>query len=127
MGYCLWRRALIIPIRLGVDPYGFIARYEALSGVEKTPEELTATIFDILVDHELTASEMASALVSYFTTSDSYNETRRRMPLVERIKAWTPELLQRLEASVDQNGDIRDCFHMPDRVRALVKRHSGRE
>ena len=127
LGYCLRRRVLIVPIKFDVDPYGFIARYQAFSGFGKNPEEIATALFDIFIDHPLTASEMATAVVNYFAASDSFNETRRRVTMVDRIKAWTPELLQRIETAARENVDIRECWGMPDRIRALVTRHSGRE
>ena len=70
---------------------------------------------------------MATAVVNYFAASTSYNETRRRVAMVERIKVWTPELLQRIETAARENDEIQNCFDMPDRIRALVRRHSGRD
>jgi hypothetical protein len=70
---------------------------------------------------------MATSIVNYFAASTSFNETRRRIAMVDRIKVWTPELLQRIEAAGRDNVDIRDCWGMPERIRALARRHSGRE
>jgi hypothetical protein len=127
LGYCLRRQVLIIPIKLGLDPYGFVSRYQAFAGQGKTPDEIGNALFDILLDHPLTASEMAISVVNYFAASNSFNETRRRVVMVDRIKVWTPELLQRIETAARDNIEIRDCWGMPDRIRALVTRHSGRE
>jgi hypothetical protein len=61
LGYCLRRGVLIIPIRLGCDPYGFIGRYQAPQGAGKTAAGLAAVLFNIFIEHELTAGEMATA------------------------------------------------------------------
>jgi TIR domain len=127
LGYCLHRRVLIVPIKLGVDPYGFVARYQAFTGQGKTAEEIAGALVDILFVHELTAREMAAAVVNYFAASNSYEATRSRVALLDRITAWTPELLQRVETAARENSQIRECYYMPERIRALVRRHSGRE
>jgi hypothetical protein len=103
----------------------FYAQHHLEQG--KTPEGIATALFDILIDHSLTAGEMATAVVNYFAASTSYSETRRRVVMVERIKVWTPELLQRVETATRENDEIQNCFDMPDRIRALVRRHSGRE
>ena len=123
----LRRRVLIVPIKLGVDPYGFISRYQAFAGQGRTPDDIATALFHLLIDHPLTASEMATSVVNYFVESISFSETRRRVAMVDRIKVWTPELLQRIEAAARDNVDVRDCWGMPERIRALVRRHSGRE
>jgi hypothetical protein len=126
LGYCLHRGVLIVPIRLGCDPYGFLGRYQAPQGAAKTTAALASVLFNIFIEHELTAGEMASAVVNYFAASSSFNETRRRMQLVESITTWTPALLARLEASVAPNVDIRDCYGVPARIAALVRQHGGK-
>jgi hypothetical protein len=127
LGYCLRRRVLIVPIKFEVDPYGFVARYQAFSGHGKEPGQIATALFDILFDNPLTATEMAGAVVNDFAASPSYAETRRRISTVERIKSWTPELLQRLEVAARENSQISECTNMPNRIQALVRRHSGRE
>jgi TIR domain len=123
LGYCVRRHVLIVPVRMGLDPYGFIGRYQALSGQDKTPVDIAPAIFSILVENALTAGRMAEAIVSYFEESPSFNETRRRFALIERVRSWTPALLERLEGSIQRNGEIRECWQIPDRIRALIKTH----
>jgi hypothetical protein len=65
----------------------FIARYQAFTGHGKSAEEIAAVLFDIFIDHPLTAGEMATAVVNYFAVSDSFNETRRRVSMMDRITA----------------------------------------
>ena len=55
------------------------------------------------------------------------DKIKRLVAMVERIKVWTPELLQRIETAARENDGIQNCFDMPDRIRALVRRHSGRD
>jgi hypothetical protein len=128
VGYCIKRRVLLVPVMMGSVPYGFMGRYQGLDARKMEPPEIAAHLFAILVDHLLSSGHMASAIVSNFEDSPSYNETRRRLGLVERTKAWTPELLQRLEGSIERNGQIKDCVigagTVPDRIRAIVEQHS---
>jgi hypothetical protein len=123
LGYCLRRGVLIVPIRLGADPYGFIGRYQGPQGLGKTAAGLAAVLFKIFIEHELTAGEMATGVVDYFAASHSFSETRRRMQLVESVTAWTPELLARLDAAAAPNDQIRDCYGMPAKIAALVAQH----
>ena len=53
IGFCVRRRVLIVPIRMGIDPYGFIARYQAMQGAGKSAEDIAIGLFEILASHDL--------------------------------------------------------------------------
>jgi hypothetical protein len=124
IGYCVRRRVLIIPVRMGVDPYGFIARYQALSGSGKSAEELAGGIFDVLCQHDLTSGAMARAIVSQFEDSASFAAAKANAVLLRRVTQWSPDLLQRVEQAVERNGQIESAWGVPDSVRSLIAQHS---
>jgi hypothetical protein len=128
VGYVLARRKLIIPVRFqGQAPYGFIGRYQALNGPEDA-ETTARGLFEILVRNDSTKVQMARALVRLFTSTWSFNETRRRAALLEWVPtdAYTEELVQELEKAAKENVDIReagiDYIQGPDWVAALAGR-----
>jgi hypothetical protein len=124
IGYCLQRRILLIPIRMGRDPYGFFARFQGLQGVGKGPEVVAREIFDILVKHDQTASLMSDALVGQFTLSKSYNEAKQNFGLLQYVRTWTPGLLGRVETAVHENSQVRGAFGIPEKVRTLLAKYS---
>jgi hypothetical protein len=123
IGYCINRRILLVPIKYDLVPYGFISRYQALTPIDRTPESVATALFDLLVQHELTAPQMAEALVTQFEGSRSFLKARHNVQLLERIPAWTPDLLTRIGAAVQNNYEIRDSTNVPERVNRLVERH----
>ena len=48
VGFCLARDAMILPIRVGLDPYGFIGKIQALHGLNADPHVLAGQIAAIL-------------------------------------------------------------------------------
>ena len=48
IGYAMGRQLLIIAVRLGEDPYGFIGRFQAISGSTLPSGVLAGRIFDLL-------------------------------------------------------------------------------
>ena len=48
IGYAMGRGRMVIAVRLGQDPYGFIGRFQAISGGQLTSTALATQIFDIL-------------------------------------------------------------------------------
>src|SRR3954447_26400865 len=63
IGFCIKRRVPIIPVRMGLDPYGFMGRYQALNASGKNPPEIAEAIFEVLLNHQLSSDRMASAVV----------------------------------------------------------------
>ncbi len=123
VGFCLSRRILIVPVRLGTDPYGFISRYQALSPQTKDPKLIAGLLFEIFIKHDLTADRMARALVSQFTDSDSYAEAKTNEELLYKIETWTPDMLREVELAVNNNRQIRESFGVPESIHTLVSRN----
>lgn len=112
VGFCVARAVLIIPIKVGLDPYGFIGKYQAVQGAGKTPSILSDDVADILVTHPLTASRMARPAVTRFASSYSYDNARKNFARLQRIpaNAWTPEQLDLAQEAVAGNNQLSECI-----------------
>jgi hypothetical protein len=108
VGWCAGRGVPILPIRKGLDPYGFIGKYQAITAGSKDADELAEEIFDLLLDHPEAAPRMASALVNRFAESPSYNAARDNLRLIQRIprRAWSPELIEAVETACAENHEL---------------------
>jgi hypothetical protein len=137
IGAGLARSILIIPIRKGETPYGFMGKYQALSGANKQAPRLADDLYDILANHPLTAARMVaartSAEVARFVDSGSYNEARAnlRRLLDLPVDGWTPELLDRIAKAGDSNAQLDAQWNwgsttVADEARTLAERISKR-
>jgi hypothetical protein len=57
---------------MGLDPYGFLARYQGYQGRGQKSSEIARGLVSILAKHEMTRIKMAVALVRVFEESDSF-------------------------------------------------------
>jgi hypothetical protein len=124
VGFCVRRRILIVPIRMGRDPYGLLGRYQALNAVARDAAWIADALFNILIDHDLTSERLSPAVVKLFEESGSFAQAKRNLGYVKRIRRWSPSLLRRLEETIDSNGQVEGAWGVPDQVRSLVKEHS---
>lgn len=62
VGFALGRGSLVVPVRLGLDPYGFIGKVQGLSGSLEQPSRIARLLFDILLSHPATHRHMRSGL-----------------------------------------------------------------
>jgi hypothetical protein len=121
IGYAMGRGILVIPVRLGLDPYGFVGRFQALTGGDRTPEQLAATIFDILRKHKKTNRRMAEALVANFERSNSFAEAKYNAALLNHSVHWNEGLARRCLDAVEANDQIKDAFGVPEHIQRLVQ------
>lgn len=111
VGFCVGRAVLILPIRVGLDPYGFIGKYQALQGFGKTPEVLAGEVSDLLLTHPLTVTRMAVALVHRFAEAYSFDNARKMFGRIQRIPEarWTPEMVQIAGDAAANNSQLLNC------------------
>lgn len=137
IGAGLARSLLIIPIRKGETPYGFIGKYQALSGANKQAPRLAEDLYGILAAHPLTAARIVAARtaaeVARFVDSGSYDEARANLTRLLDLptEGWTPELLARILKAGDTNRQLDAQWNwgsttVADEAKSLAERISKR-
>lgn len=121
IGVVMGRGKLIIPIRLGMDPYGFIGKYQGIQGVNKSTGELARDIFAVLKSNKSTQRYISEAIVNRFEDSSSFDEAKISMSLVEELEYLDEKIISRIEQAVNLNSQLRNSFVVPDRARALIE------
>lgn len=120
VGFAISRRVLVIPIRLGLDPYGFMRRYQGYSGLEKKPQDLARELATILAKHRLTRARMADALVSSFVSSNSFAEAKSTARNLSMIQEWSPERIERVRLALKENDQIVGAWGVPASVEKVL-------
>jgi hypothetical protein len=109
VGYCLGRGRLVISLRLGLDPYGFIGLTQALTPSGTYVGQTAREIVAVVLSEEGTRVEMADALVNRLVKSDSYTCTRDCFELlIKHYALVTTDHLERIEAARRDNDQVRD-------------------
>jgi hypothetical protein len=124
VGYCIRRRVLIVPVSIGMTPYGFMGKYQGLQCKNSDANEIAEKLFDILMNQDLTSAKIAEALVCAFENASSFESGRKLSQHLKKIKTWTPDLLRRIEQAVEQNFELSEGFGVPERVKRIVKKNS---
>lgn len=122
VGIAVGRGLLIVPIRAGLDPYGFIGKYQALNGAGKKANEIAGELADILAKHALTREKYAEVVVSAFEESWSWEACRADMALLERFPYLTESHVARLAAAVTKNEKVATSYGVPDRIARVANR-----
>lgn len=135
VGVCLARAILIIPIRKGATPYGFMGKYQALLG--GTKNRLAEDIHAIRESNVLTASRLraakieieASQAVEALEQAWSYNAARAAFGRLLRVpeEHLTEDLLERIERACVSNNELTAQWNfgptqVKDEAMAIVER-----
>lgn len=120
IGVAIGRGIPVIPIRLGVDPYGFIGRFQAFDGRSLKPEEIATRLVEILARHPRTCDRMAEFLVLSLEQSWSFGQAKERVGRLGLIQRWDEELIGRVQAALESNDQISNAFGVPAKVKQLL-------
>jgi hypothetical protein len=120
IGVGVARGILIVPIRLGLDPYGFIAKDQGLRGDLAAPGALASAVVTILLRRSETATAMRQALVAALERASSFAISRSVTAMIESTRGFTNDQLLRFERSIETNGQVNGSHGVPERLRQFV-------
>lgn len=119
VGFAVARGILVVPLKLGADPHGFIAKVQAVTPpAGSRPHEVASLVFEALALNPATAGAIAPAIVRRYATSESYEATREAFALLRTIQegAWTEVMLEEVERAAGDNRQVGEA-NLPDGMR----------
>jgi hypothetical protein len=130
VGYCLARTVPVVPVNLGADPHGFIAKYQAVSVQSPpTPSSLADAIFRALARHSALKELMAPPTVYRYAGSRSFDGARANFKLIREMSpdVWTRELVEIAERAASHNDQLEhavvlepESIALPDAAALLL-------
>ncbi len=121
IGFALGRGILIIPVRLGLNPYGFVGILQGLKGNLKYPSKLADQLIDVLLKQKSTTSRMRRSLVVGFEKSCSFATSIKLSRKIIGISDFSKKQFKRLEAACTDNRQVEKAFGVPDRIISFVR------
>lgn len=122
VGVAIGRGVPVVAVRLGHDPYGFIGKYQALSGKGKRPSELAQELFEVLFSDNRLRPRCKEGLVNAFEDADTFDQANRLMRYLKQFKTATPDLIDRLERARESNSQVRGAYDVRDYLTLLLER-----
>lgn len=122
VGIALGKGSLVIAVRLGLDPYGFIGKVQGLPGSLDDPVSLASSIVDLLLKHKSTADKMQEALIVGLEKATSFDAAKVVTKKIAGLRHITAGQLDRMQASVKTNDQVAGSFGVPERLQQIVQR-----
>lgn len=122
VGVALGKGTLVIPVRLGLDPYGFIGKVQGLPGSLDDPASLASSIVDLLLKHKSTADKMQEALIVGLEKAASFDAAKVVTKKIAGLRYISTGQLTRMQAAVKKNDQVSGSFGVPERIQQIVQR-----
>lgn len=111
VGFAMARDLLVLTIRQGADPHGFLGNQQGLPG-DMSPAAgllIADSVYDRLLDHEKTEGKMAKVLVYRYGRSKSENEAFWNLQCLLGIREehWTSEMAAMVKAAEQDNPFLK--------------------
>jgi hypothetical protein len=125
VGFALGRNILVIPIKYEIDPYGFMAKHQAIKANIKDLQQLANDVFHVLLKNSRTKNFMLEALIYKFVNSISFLDAMANMALLEEVDKIPKSYFDSLKKAAKNNRQIRDAIGVPNRLEQILKRLDG--
>lgn len=124
IGYVMGRKKKIIAVRFGLDPYGFIGKFQGIQGAQKTIEQVATEIFNVLAIDNKTKKKITDAIVYKFENSSSFAEAKNNVGLLEGFSELSSKQIERIRFAEQNNNQINHSFGVSERVKSLLKKYT---
>jgi len=116
VGWAFGRGLLVMPVRLGADPYGFAGEVQGINGTLKDPARLAVSLVDALLVNPLTHGEMRRVLVSALGTATSQGMARALCLHLLKVSDFSVEEVAALWKACSENAQVSLAHGVPDAI-----------
>ena len=121
VGVAIGRKVTIVSVNLGLVPYGFIGKFQALPGAQKDVKTLAKKVYGLLWSIPALKARLTESLVTRFEASESFAHADILMGYLEKIENAPPAIIDRLEKAPKKNSQVHDSFCVQKKLPPLIK------
>jgi len=103
VGVAIGRQILVIPVRKGLDPYGFIGKYQGIQSNGKNIGQVAESIFKIISTHEKTRTNYINSIVNLLLLSNRNTLAQDRIKALNKIRNFPIEKAQQINSKIIEN------------------------
>lgn len=121
VGFAVGRDVLIIPIRHGLDPYGFIARYQGMQAGNRTVGEVARATHQILASNKKTKGLYANSIVRLTLEASTPEQAGKWIKILEAMDGVPVPALEYLQANTGESEIVGGETSLVDRINAVLR------
>jgi len=116
IGWAFGRGVLVVPVRLGADPYGFAGKVQGISGSLEQPKALAKAVFETLLANPQTHGDVRRAFAKEFCESGSFNQSIQLRDYIPSIADFTDEEKTAMRDACESNGQLTSAYKVRETV-----------
>ncbi len=120
IGWAFGRGVLVVPVRLGVDPYGFAGKVQGISGDLQKPETLAKSVFETLLGNPQTHGEVRRGFVTALCGSGSVNQSIKLRDYIPQVTDFTDEENSAMQEACETNSQVAQAWKVPETIYKAV-------
>jgi len=126
VGVAVGRRVPIVPIRMGKDPYGFMAKYQAIPGSDRA-SGVADSIFRYVLTNEDLRVYGNDLLIAALSKSGSFDRSNSLSSFLQAITLLSPDQEKALVEAFNDNRQVNGAFEVRDEIVNVLKRATGND
>ena len=131
IGAAIGRRKLIIPVRMGKDPYGFIGKYQAIQGSGKNAPQICKEIIEFLFTYDGDDDGLGDIgkeiLVAAVAQAGSFFQANYLAGFLPKIEILSPNQEESLIEGFNRNDQVNYAFDFYPVIVDHLRRMTGNE
>ena len=121
VGVAIGSQLPILAVRQGIDPYGFIGKYQALQGTGKDAKQLAKEIFDLFLPMPVIGPKITTSLVKSLSDSYSFDRSKILIGYIRNSKYLNIKHVAAMKEAVESTSQVYGSWGVPEQVSALAK------
>ena len=98
VGYALGRKIDIVPLRAGLDPFGFFGKYQGIQVKGKVPDKVANEVVLALLNKPQHRTRLLQAIAKAFSTLHS----KKKVELLSMLDSWSVATSQQIKLLLEQ-------------------------
>lgn len=122
VGIAVGRGKLVIPLRAGSDPHGFLGKFQGINGIGQSNTQIARTIASALCRNSQSSQRFADSLIEQMSNVNTFENAKQTISILEEVPHLNQLQCARLLSCVDKNGQVSGAWGVPERIKALAGR-----
>ena len=125
VGIAIGRNKLVVPLRVGSDPHGFLGKFQGLQTKGSDASAIAKQLFDILLKNDTTGPRIADSLIDRLAASTSWASAKATTAQLAQVKTLSTSQAGRLLRALETNTEVSHAIGVPEQIRALIAQRSA--
>jgi len=120
VGFALGKGAMVVPVRFGLDPYGFIGKVQGLRASLEQPSQVATLLADTLLNHPATHRFIRKGLVAAIGAAESYSNAIALSKTIATVKDFSDEEKAMIQHACRTNDQVINANGVVSRICSAI-------